>query len=85
MYNNGRDLMISGYFISVLCIKVKQEYRIKSEGRDEPVPRNMLQSWRGILKQAFLLRDEAEVTLEGRAKGSQVDFLLPSVFIKSFF
>lgn len=38
MYNNGSHLMISGCFISVLCIKMEQRHSwIKSGGRDEPI------------------------------------------------
>lgn len=41
MYNNGSHLMISGCFISVLCIKMERSHDgIKPEGSDEPVLQN---------------------------------------------
>lgn len=59
---------------------------IKSEGRDEPLPESTecVLAVVGNIKQLLLPRDGAEVALEGRAKGSQVDFLLLRVFIKNF-
>lgn len=60
--------MISACFISVLCIKMEPENSgMKSEGRDKPLPENTEYSSAvvGNIKQPLLLRDGAEVTLEG--------------------
>lgn len=90
MYNNGSHLMISGCFISVLCIKMKQENsRIKPGGRDERAgskTQNMFHLWWGISNSRF--RREMKSRLCGRgggcAEGNGVDFHLLSVFMKCF-
>lgn len=73
--------MISACFISALCIKMELENKIRGQRRAAPEYASVVD---GNTKQLLLLRDEPEVTLEGRAKGSRVDVLLPPVFIESF-
>lgn len=57
MYNNVRDLMISGCFISVLCITMEQRHsQIKPEGTDKQVQQNIeyVSFMVGNIKQLFL-------------------------------
>lgn len=57
MYNNVRDLMISGCFISVLCITMEQRNsQIKPEGTDKQVQQNIeyVSFMVGNIKQLFL-------------------------------
>lgn len=57
MYNNVRDLMISGCFISVLCITMEQRHsQIKLEGTDKQVQQNIeyVSFMVGNIKQLFL-------------------------------
>lgn len=77
MYNNTSHLMISGCFISVLCIKMQRSSNQKRTGQERRArPRQSaerLSFMVGNIKQPSLLRDEVEVILEGCAEGNGVD------------